>query len=106
MSLAEESLGQPWKATPGQVSQLSNELSGWQVIKDGMDKLEKDYTFGTFQEALDFCNRVGGIAEKHGHHPQITFTWGAATVRWWSHSLGGLTRNDFIMAAKTDTVVA
>ena len=105
MSLAEESLGQPEKATPDEVSQLAGQLSGWQVINDGLDKLAKDFTFGNFQEALDFCNRVGGLAETHGHHPQIFFTWGAATVLWWSHSLGGLTRNDFIMAAKTDTVL-
>jgi 4a-hydroxytetrahydrobiopterin dehydratase len=70
-----------------------------------MDKLERDYTFDTFMNALNFANRVGAVAEEHGHHPQITFTWGAATVRWWSHSLGGLTRNDFIMAAKTDQLV-
>ena len=106
MTLADEKPGDASKATADEVAQLKAELSGWSVVNDGMDKLVKDYSFGTFMDALDFVNKVGAVAEEHGHHPQITFTWGAATVRWWSHSLGGLTRNDFIMAAKTDVVAA
>ena len=104
MALADEKLGDGGKATADELAQLTGELPGWQVVNDGMDKLVRDYTFGTFMDALDFVNKVGAMAEEHGHHPQITFTWGAATVRWWSHSLGGVTRNDFIMAAKTDAV--
>ncbi len=106
MALADEKLGDGGKATADELAQLTGELPGWQVLNDGMDKLVRDYTFGTFMDALDFVNKVGAMAEEHGHHPQITFTWGAATVRWWSHSLGGVTRNDFIMAAKTDAVAA
>ncbi len=106
MALADEKLGDGGKATADELAQLTGELPGWQVVNDGMDKLVRDYTFGTFMDALDFVNKVGAMAEEHGHHPQITFTWGAATVRWWSHSLGGVTRNDFIMAAKTDAVAA
>ena len=106
MALADEKLGDGGKATAVELAQLTGELPGWQVLNDGMDKLVRDYTFGTFMDALDFVNKVGAMAEEHGHHPQITFTWGAATVRWWSHSLGGVTRNDFIMAAKTDAVAA
>ena len=106
MALADEKLADGGKATADELAQLTGELPGWQVLNDGMDKLVRDYTFGTFMDALDFVNKVGAMAEEHGHHPQITFTWGAATVRWWSHSLGGVTRNDFIMAAKTDAVAA
>ena len=106
MALADEKLGEGGKATTDELTQLKAELPGWQVVNDGMDKVERDYTFGTFMDALDFVNKVGAMAEEYGHHPQITFTWGAATVRWWSHSLGGVTRNDFIMAAKTDAVAA
>ena len=106
MALADEKLGDGGKATADELAQLTGELPGWQVLNDGMDKLVRDYTFGTFMDALDFVDKVGAMAEEHGHHPQITFSWGAATVRWWSHSLGGVTRNDFIMAAKTDAVAA
>jgi 4a-hydroxytetrahydrobiopterin dehydratase len=105
MALADERFTDGGKATSDEVERLVHDLPGWQVVNDGMDKLERDYTFDTFMNALNFANRVGAVAEEHGHHPQITFTWGAATVRWWSHSLGGLTRNDFIMAAKTDQLV-
>ena len=105
MSLADESPTEAPKASPRDVSMLERELSGWAVFNDeGMQKLVKEYKFDTFADAMVFVNKVGKIAEDFGHHPEITFTWGRATVRWWSHSMGGLTRNDFIMAAKTDTV--
>ena len=92
-------------ATATEIEGLRTQIQGWNVVSDGMDKLERDYAFPDFAGALAFANRVGAVAEEQGHHPQITFTWGAATVRWWSHSLGGLHRNDFIMAAKTDQLV-
>ena len=104
MSLADEAPTEAAKASPREVAQLEKELDGWAVLSDaGMQKLVKEYTFPTFADAMVFVNKVGAIAEDFGHHPEITFTWGRATVRWWSHSMGGLTRNDFIMAAKTDT---
>ena len=106
MALADEQLGTGGKATADELDQLKAQLPGWEVVNDGMDKLERDYSFDTFMDALNFVNKVGAVAEEHAHHPQITFTWGAATVRWWSHSLGGLTHNDFIMASKTDQLVS
>lgn len=104
MTLADERLADGVKVATNEIDRLIREIPGWQIVSDGMDKLEKNYSFNNFITALEFANRVGVVAEDNGHHPQITFTWGAATVRWWSHSLGGLTRNDFIMAAKTDLV--
>ena len=105
MALADEKLGDATKASAPEIAQLTNQLNGWNIINDGMDKLEREYVFPSFKDALTFVNKIGAVAEEQGHHPQITFTWGTATVRWWSHSLGGLTRNDFIMAAKTDLSV-
>jgi len=61
-----------------------------------------EFSFDDFQEALDFTNRVGALAEKEGHHPEICLTWGEATVRIWTHSIDGLSENDFILAAKID----
>ena len=104
MTLAEERIADAKIANAAEIAELAPQVPGWKVINDGMDKLERNYTFSTFMDALHLANRVGAVAEVQGHHPQITFTWGAATVRWWSHSLGGLTRNDFIMAAKTDLI--
>jgi 4a-hydroxytetrahydrobiopterin dehydratase len=105
MALADEAVTAATKATPREISQMERELEGWAVINDeGMQKLVKEYRFEDFAQAMVFVNKVGKVAEDHDHHPEITFTWGRATVRWWTHSAGGLSRNDFIMAAKTDTV--
>ena len=91
-------------ASPAEVAELKPQVPGWTVVNDGMDKLERSYTFESFAEALAFTNKVGAIAEEQGHHPQLTTEWGRTTVRWWTHAAGGLHRNDFIMAAKTDAL--
>lgn len=80
---------------------LLADLPGWEIIvRDGMDQLSGDFEFANFAEALAFTNRVGALAEEADHHPAITTEWGRVNVRWWTHSIGGLHRNDFIMAAR------
>lgn len=86
-----------------EVGELSAMLPGWQVVtRDGLERLERVYAFQDFAGALAFTNRVGAIAEAEGHHPALLTEWGRVTVSWWTHSIGGLHRNDFIMAARTD----
>ena len=105
MALADEPVGKAVKASQSEVSELLRVLPGWALLTDdGIQKIERKYAFSDFTGALAFVNNLGALAEAAGHHPEITFTWGRATVRWWTHYLGGLTRNDFIMAAKTDTL--
>ena len=58
--------------------------------------------FADFAAALDFTNRIGALAESEDHHPAILTEWGRVTIGWWTHVVGGLHRNDFIMAAQTD----
>ena len=53
-------------------------------------------------EALEFTNRVGEMAEAEDHHPALLTEWGRVTVAWWTHVVGGLHKNDFVAAAKTD----
>jgi 4a-hydroxytetrahydrobiopterin dehydratase len=65
-------------------------------------QLERVFLFKNFKHALAFTNAVGEIAEAEGHHPGLLTEWGKVTVTWWSHSIKGLHRNDFIMAARTD----
>ncbi|NCC50488.1 MAG: 4a-hydroxytetrahydrobiopterin dehydratase [Spartobacteria bacterium] len=77
--------------------------SGWEVV-DG-HHLKKAYTFNNFQEALDFTNRVGTVAEEQGHHPDIYLTWGEVELNIWTHKINGLTESDFIFAAKADDIV-
>lgn len=82
---------------------LLDQLPGWLLISpDGVDQLEKVYPFQDFNQALDFANAVGELAQGANHHPAILVEWGKATITWWTHSIHGLHRNDFVMAAKTD----
>lgn len=85
------------------ITNLSRQLGGgWKVVEE--QHLEKDYTFKNFRDALNFTNRVGEIAEQEGHHPDIFLTWGKVGLKIWTHSVGGLSVNDFILAAKADAV--
>lgn len=66
--------------------------------------LEKEYRFRNFQEALDFTNKVGAIAQEEGHHPDIYLAWGLVKLSLWTHKIDGLSENDFILAAKCDLI--
>jgi 4a-hydroxytetrahydrobiopterin dehydratase len=78
-------------------------ISDWRVLDRGkMEQLERRFKFKDFAMALAFTNGVGKLAEEEDHHPQLTTGWGYVTVRWWTHKIGGLHQNDFIMAARTD----
>ncbi len=92
--------------TAAETEALKTEIPQWAVVeREGMARLERVFRFANFVEALDFTNRVGALAESADHHPAITTEWGRVTVGWWTHAIGGLHRNDFIMAAKTDQLV-
>ena len=73
--------------------------AGWTVV-DGA--LERSFAFGDFAAALAFVNAVGAAAEAAKHHPDIAFGWGKATVRWTTHSAGGITSLDAVLALRTD----
>lgn len=84
-----------------------HQVSNWQIIEvDGVKRLTRSYRFKTFKQALEFTNRVGEIAEREQHHPLLVTEWGRVTVSWWTHKIGGLHKNDFIMATKTDRLFA
>lgn len=88
-----------------EIEQLLPQIPNWRVEKrEGVDQLLRVFEFPDFEKALEFTNGVGRIAEEEGHHPALLTEWGKTTVRWWTHKIGGLHRNDFIMAAKTDEV--
>jgi 4a-hydroxytetrahydrobiopterin dehydratase len=78
------------------------QLGGWTMIHE--HHLEKEYRFKDFLEALGFVNRLAEVAEREGHHPDIFLAWGKVKVTLWTHSIGGLSENDFILAAKADAV--
>ena len=73
---------------------------GWQTVEE--HHLCREYEFGNFRQALDFTNRLGEIAEREGHHPDILLSWGRVQVTIFTHKIDGLTESDFILAAKYD----
>lgn len=92
------------KALQGEeLKRLSGQLDGWTVV-DG-HHLEKEYTFKDFAGALAFVNRLGAAAEAAGHHPDVFLTWGKVKVTLWTHSIGGLSEDDFVLAAKADAAL-
>jgi 4a-hydroxytetrahydrobiopterin dehydratase len=85
------------------VRRLLSSLDGeWRAVKG--HHLEKEFTFKDFKQALAFTNRVGTLAERQGHHPDVLLAWGRVKITIWTHSVGGLTENDFVLAAKIEAL--
>ena len=98
--------GEP-TVTAAELLEYQPQVPDWQIIeRAGIPRLERVLAFATFADAPQFTNAVGGLAEAEGHHPALLTEWGKGTVTWWTHAIGGLHRNDFIMAAKTDELYA
>jgi 4a-hydroxytetrahydrobiopterin dehydratase len=79
---------------------IRRETPDWEVVNE--HHLHRVFKFPDFAGALAFVNRVGEIAEREGHHPDILLTWGKAEITTWTHKIDGLTESDFILAAKID----
>jgi len=93
------------RLTDDEVNDLKPEVPGWDVIEvNNIKHLVRKYTFNDFVSALAFTNQVGELAEAEDHHPALLTEWGSVEVSWWTHKIGGLHQNDFIMAAKTDAL--
>ena len=94
--------GEP-TVTEAELAEFQPQVPEWHLIEvDGVQRLQRVFTFDDFVDALAFTNKVGALAEAAGHHPALLTEWGKTTVTWWTHKIRGLHRNDFIMAAKTD----
>jgi len=83
-----------------ELQQILQQVPQWKTVNE--PHVTRAFTFPGFKEALAFVNRVGEVAEQQGHHPDILLTWGKAEITMWTHKIDGLTRSDFIMAAKID----
>jgi len=83
------------------VEQLKN-LDGWQLTEDGK-RIRKEWTVKNFVAGIDFFNKVADIAEEDGHHPDLHLEqYKKVAIELWTHAIGGLSENDFILAAKID----
>ncbi len=91
--------------TAGEAKPYLEEVKDWKVInQNGVDTISRQFMFKDFKEALAFVNRIGAIAEEEGHHPDIELGWGKVEVELSTHAVGGLSVNDFILAAKIDKI--
>ena len=89
--------------TEDEIEAYRDQLADWEIVEiDGVKRLRRAFAFPDFASALRFTDAVGALAEEEGHHPALLTEWGRTTVSWWTHKIGGLHRNDLIMAAKTD----
>ncbi len=80
-----------------------SETPGWSLI-DISSRIRRNFTFKDFLSALEFVQKISALAEEQGHHPDISFGWGYCSVIFYTHKIAGLHKNDFIMAAKVNTL--
>ena len=87
-----------------EIHKYQKKVDGWDIIKNdkNVHTLQKKFIFKDFMQSQSFVNEVGKISEEEGHHPDITFGWGYATINITTHAIEGLSENDFILAAKID----
>ena len=83
---------------------LLKKTSGWILIRDGTHRITKQFTFKNFVDAIAFVNKVAALAEEEGHHPDIKIVYNKVQLDLFTHAVGGLSENDFIMAAKIDQI--
>jgi 4a-hydroxytetrahydrobiopterin dehydratase len=90
------------KLSPAEAVESLRSLTGWRISQDGL-RLEKEWLVKSFRAGIDFINRVAEVAEDEGHHPEIHLTgFRHLWIEIWTHAVGGLTENDFILAVKVD----
>lgn len=86
----------------GEATQQLSELTGWRVTHDGK-RIRKDWTAKDFLAAMSFFRRVAEVAEDEQHHPDLHLeSYRKVWIEIWTHAIGGLSENDFILAAKID----
>jgi len=91
--------------TPEKAKEALRSLHGWDLL-DGHEKIHKRHRFKDFKEAMRFVNAMADLAEAEGHHPDFAVHYATVDVTLWTHAVGGLSENDFILAAKLDRLEA
>ena len=87
--------------TDAEIAGLKPQVPGWNVVdQDGIKRLRRVFSFPDFKSAMVFASQVGDLAEREQHHPDLLVAWGKVEVETWTHKIGGLHQNDFILAAK------
>lgn len=81
------------------------QVPDWDWIEGGTDLIRRKFKFADFSEAMHFVNQVADIAENAGHHPDIYISYDVVRLELYTHAIGGLHENDFILAAKVDDLL-
>jgi 4a-hydroxytetrahydrobiopterin dehydratase len=90
------------KLLPEQIQNQLPALDGWQITLDGL-RIRKDWQMKNFLAGIEFFDRIARVAEEEGHHPDLHLEeYRHVWIEIWTHSIGGLSENDFILAAKID----
>ena len=92
--------GEVPRLTADAAGDLLPQIAGWAIVDD---KLQRRFVFKDFVAAMRFVNQLAEIAEAEAHHPDFTVHYRQVDVTIWTHAVGGLTENDFILAAKIGT---
>jgi 4a-hydroxytetrahydrobiopterin dehydratase len=90
------------KLTPDEAQQQIKELTGWQLVQN-IERIRKEWRVKNFVAGMKFLNQVCDLAEAEGHHPDVHIEgYRNLAIEIWTHAIGGLSENDFILAAKID----
>ena len=90
------------KYSPHEAASQLAQLTGWTITRNG-ERIRKEWVVENFMAAMEFFNRVAALAEEEGHHPDLHLEgYRNMSVELWTHAIGGLSENDFILAAKID----
>ena len=109
---AHELTAKTWIPCRGGIPPLTEEKArdyaaatpAWALLEKGT-RLVRRFEFRDFRAAMGFVNRVADLAEEEGHHPDIAIHWNKVELTLWTHKIGGLHENDFILAAKIDRLL-
>lgn len=90
------------KFTPEQAAEQLRSVPGWRLTHEG-ERIRKDWTVRRFTDAIDFFTKVSALAEAEAHHPDLHLeSYRKVWIEIWTHAIGGLSENDFVLAAKID----
>jgi 4a-hydroxytetrahydrobiopterin dehydratase len=87
-----------------EIAPLAGQIPAWEIVRN--HHLHRTVSTGEFVDALELANRIGAVAELAGHHPDLLVAYGRLEIDIFTHKIDGLTKNDFILAAKIDEVLA
>jgi 4a-hydroxytetrahydrobiopterin dehydratase len=94
------------KVAPEEQTELLASIPAWDIVEvNGIPHLKRVVKRKGWKPAVAFANQVAELADAEDHHPAILTEWGRVTIEWWTHAIKGLHRNDFIMAAKVDSLL-